>query len=54
MTTLQLKNWFESHRTWLESEAQKEFDRLAGEEMNVPKELKEDQDFTGCTNNDDR
>lgn len=52
MSTLYLKNWFESHRSWLESEAQKEFDRLAGEEQDIPKALKDDEDFTGCTNED--
>lgn len=41
MNTIELKNWFEMHRIWLESETQKEFDRLAGEENYIPKFIKD-------------
>jgi len=32
MTTYQLKNWFENHKSIIEAQYQRELDRLAGED----------------------
>lgn len=45
MNSAELKNWFEMHRQWLESETQKELDRLARLDEEIIIQHEEDPDY---------